>query len=60
MENLRDRLLRFHNETGESYKQIAIDCGIGINTMYSFTGGYRELKVAYRNILNEYLVSKGY
>lgn len=57
---LRQRLIKYHEEKEIKYKQIAIDCEIGFSTMYNYTSGLRELKPAAAARLDQYLKDKGY
>jgi transposase-like protein len=57
---LKERLKKFHEEQGVSYKLVAQTIGISIGVLYNFTSGIRELKEHNQKLLNEYLVSKGY
>lgn len=58
--DLRDRVVKYHEEQDIKYKVIAQDCDISFSTMYNFTGGYRELKPAAAARLDEYLKERGY
>jgi len=60
MEELKERLKRFHEIEGVSYKIIAKEIGISTGVMYNFTSGLRDLKSFVAEKLNEYLVQKGY
>lgn len=60
MDKLRERLKKFHEVEGISYKIIAKEVEISIGVMYNFTSGIRDLKAHVADNLNEYLKSKGY
>ena len=55
-----ERLKKFHEIEGVSYKIIAQTIGISIGVMYNYTSGIRDLKDHVQDALDEYLVSKGY
>lgn len=57
---LLERLKKFHEIEGVSYKIIAQTIGISIGVMYNYTSGIRDLKDHVQDALDEYLVSKGY
>jgi len=57
---LLERLKKFHEIEGVSYKTIAQTIGISIGVMYNYTSGIRTLKPHIQDALDEYLVSKGY
>lgn len=57
---LLERLKKFHEIEGVSYKIIAQTIGISIGVMYNYTSGIRDLKDHVARNLDEYLVSKGY
>lgn len=58
--NLLERIKKFHEETGISYKIIAKTIGISIGVMYNFTSGIRELKPSIQEKLDGYLKSYDY
>ena len=58
--NLLDRLRKYHEEKGVSYKVIAKAIDISIGVMYNFTSGIRELKPCVQEKLNKYLEQQGY
>ena len=58
--DLRSRLIKYHEEQGIKYKDIAIECEIGFSTMYNYTSGLRELKAPIAARLEQYLADKGY
>ena len=60
MEELRERLKKFHEEQGVSYKIISKEIGISIGVMYNFTSGIRDLKEHIANNLDEYLKERDY
>ena len=60
MDDLRIRLKKYVDNTGSTYKSVAIECNIPFSSFYGFTGGFRELKVRYALSLNEFLKNKGY
>lgn len=57
---LLERLKKFHEIEGVSYKIIAQTIGISIGVMYNYTSGIRDLKDHVARNLDEYLKSKGY
>lgn len=57
---LLERLKKFHEIEGVSYKIIAQTIGISIGVMYNYTSGIRDLKDHVQDALDEYLASKGY
>ena len=58
--DLIERLKKYHEEEGVSYKAIAAVIGISTGVMYNYTSGIRDLKVSKLEALNEYLTAKGY
>ena len=60
MEDLRERVKKYHEIEGVSYKTISTNIGISIGVMYNFTSGIRDLKEHIAAKLDEYLTSKGY
>lgn len=58
--NLRERLKKYHEVEGVSYKIIALAIGISIGVMYNYTSGIRELKPHIAEKLDQYLLEKGY
>lgn len=60
MTDLRERVRKFHEIEGVSYKTIAQIIDVSLSVMYNFTSGVRELKDHKKELLNEYLESKGY
>lgn len=60
MEELRERVKKFHEIEGVSYKVIAKAIGISVGVMYNFTSEIRELKALPASLLDEYLRERGY
>lgn len=60
MEELRNRLKKYHEIEGVSYKTISSAIGISTGVMYNFTSGIRDLKEHVASKLEEYLKEKGY
>lgn len=60
MDELLERLKKYHEEMGISYKIISRDINISIGVMYNYTSGIRGLKDAVRQRLNDYLKERGY
>lgn len=60
MEQLRERLKKFHNEEGVSYKNIAKALETSPQTIYNFTSELRDLKPYVAEILDGYLKERGY
>ena len=60
LEQLRKRIVDFHEEEGVSYKYIANILNINVNTFYSFTNGNRSLSESNLNNLDDYLKQRGY
>lgn len=60
MQDLRDRVKKYHEIEGVSYKVIAQAINISTGVMYNFTSGIRDLKDHIAEKLDEFLVSKGY
>ena len=60
MQDLRDRVKKYHEVEGVSYKVIAQSIGISVGVMYNFTSGIRDLKEHIASNLDEYLKLKGY
>lgn len=58
--NLLERIRKYHEEVGESYKAIAKNIGLSINLMYNFTAEVRDLKPEPAKKLDEYLKNRGY
>ena len=57
---LLHRLKIYKVDTNISYKVIAQECEIGLDVIYKFTGGVRNLTADKAERLNEYLLDKGY
>lgn len=57
---LLDRLKKFHEEEGVSYKVVAKEIGISTSVMYNFTSEIRGLRAPVMKALDQYLISKGY
>ena len=60
MEELKERLVKYHEVEGVSYKFIANQIGISTGIMYNFTSGIRDLKPIRAAALDDYLKEKGY
>ena len=60
MEDLRQRLQRFHKEQGVSYKAIAAGADISLGSLYQFNGGYRDMKEEPAAALDKYLKDRNY
>lgn len=60
MEELRDRLKKFHENEGVSYIKVAKALEISPAILYNFTSGVRDLKQCNAEILDEYLKERGY
>ena len=60
MEELRERLKKFHETKGVSYKSIAKELDVSIGVMYNFTSGIRDLKEGVAEKLNSYLKDYNY
>ena len=60
MDDLLERLKRYHEEKGVSYKIISRDIGISIGVMYNYTSEIRDLKDFVKEKLNNYLLERGY
>ena len=60
MEELRNRLKKYHEIEGVSYKVVAAAIGISTGVMYNFTSEIRNLKDRVAVLLDEYLKEKGY
>ena len=60
MQQLRDRVKKYHEVEGVSYKVIAQSIGVSIGVMYNFTSGIRDLKQHIAEALDKYLTEKNY
>ena len=60
MEALRERVKKYHEVEGISYKTIAQSIDVSIGIMYNFTSGIRDLKEHIAERLDEYLKLEGY
>ena len=60
MQDLRDRLKKYHELEGISYKTISKDIGVSTGVMYNFTSGIRDLKEHIANKLDNYLSERNY
>lgn len=58
--SLRERLKRYHELEGVSYKAIAKAVDMSYGTMYNFTSGIRELKPEVAEDLEIYLIERDY
>lgn len=52
---LLERVKKYHEISGVSYKKIAQSIGISTGVMYNFTSGVRDLKAIPAQKLDEYL-----
>lgn len=57
---LRERLKKYHEIEGVSYKVISSALGISIGVMYNYTSGIRELKPHILEALDNYLKERSY
>ena len=60
MELLRKRLKKFHEVESVSYKNVAKELEISISVLYNFTSEIRDLKPYVAEILDNYLMERGY
>ena len=60
MEELRERIKKYHEEEGVSYKSIAKTLGISIGVLYNFTSDVRDLRAKPAEDLDYYLKERGY
>jgi len=60
MDSLLNRLKKYKYEEDVTYKTVAAELNIPYTTFYTFTGGTRNLKPKYSNLLNQYLKERGY
>lgn len=60
MDELRNRLKKFHEREGVSYKVISREIGVSVGVMYNFTSEIRDLKEFAAENLDEYLKVRGY
>lgn len=60
MDDLRERVRKYHELENISYKTISLDAGIPVRALYNFTSGIRDLKKYVAESLDEYLKTKGY
>ena len=58
--DLRERLKKFHEIEGVSYKVVAQALGISISVMYNYTSGIREIKPHLQEKLDQYLTDRNY
>lgn len=58
--DLRERLKKFHEEQGVSYKAIALSIGVSIGVMYNYTSGIRDLKPKVSQNLDQFLKDRDY
>lgn len=58
--DLRERLKKYHEVEGVSYKVIAQSLGISIGVMYNYTSGIREIKPHIAELLDKYLSDRKY
>ncbi len=58
--SLRERVKRYHELEGVSYKAIAKAIDMSYGTMYNFTSGIRELKPEAAEDLEIYLIERDY
>lgn len=59
-DEIRKRVIEFHQEEGVNYKYIANILNINTSTFYSFTSGERSLSESNLINLNQYLKERGY
>lgn len=57
---LVDRLKKFHEEEGVSYKVVSREIDVSTGVMYNFTSEIRGLKPSAAEKLDEYLKQRGY
>ena len=57
---IRKRVVKFHQEEGISYKYIANSLNINASTFYNFTSGERSLSEPNLINLDYYLKERGY
>ena len=57
---LVERLKKFHEEEGVSYKTVARNIDVSTGVMYNFTSDIRDLKPAAADRLDQYLTEHGY
>lgn len=57
---LLERLKKYHEEEGVSYKVISRDIGISVGVMYNYTSEIRGLKAKVQDDLDQYLKERGY
>lgn len=60
VDEIRKRVVDFHQEEGISYKYIANILNINASTFYSFTSGERSLSETNLINLDYYLKERGY
>ena len=58
--DLKERLKKYHEIEGVSYKIIAAAIGISIGVMYNYTSGIRDLKPHVLELLDQYLTERKY
>lgn len=58
--DLRERLKKYHEIAGISYKIVAARLGISIGVMYNYTSGIRDLKPHILETLDQFLTEQGY
>ena len=59
IKNLQERVKRYKQESGCSYKDISIDLDLPLSTLYNFTSSGR-MKYCHQIKLNDYLLELGY
>lgn len=60
VDEIRKRVVKFHQEEGVSYKYIASLLNINASTFYNFTSGERSLSKSNLINLDYYLKERGY
>lgn len=58
--DLLERLQKYKYDTDDTYKNVAKECNIPYSTFYNFSGGTRNLKPKYTDLLDKFLKDKGY
>jgi hypothetical protein len=60
LDTLLERLKKYKYDTDDTYKNVAMVCGIPFSTFYNFSGGTRPLKEKYQIKLDAFLKEQGY
>lgn len=58
--DLRERLKKYHEVEGVSYKNIAKTLDISLGVLYNYTSGIRDLKSHIQERLDQYLTERKY